>query len=94
MSQGLKNDLGVKWPKIPRKTNNSMTGRANELVFFENVAHVEGSIYQIKSSSDENKIYVIDAKDLDAHKSECKGAFYRGNCSHLKALRLFKKGEK
>lgn len=93
MSQRITNDLKVEWPKIPNKTKAVMTGKANELVFFENVAHLEGSIYQVKSTSDKNKVYTMDLKDLDAHKSECKGCFYRGNCTHLKALRIFRKGE-
>jgi len=89
----VSNSLGVKYPKIPSKTQAVLTAKASELVYFDNVAHVEDQIYQVKSTSEKNKVYVIDFKDLDAHKKDCKGCLYRGNCSHLRAIRIFKRGD-
>ncbi|MEK6913900.1 MAG: hypothetical protein AABW47_04505 [Nanoarchaeota archaeon] len=89
----ITNSFGVEYPKIPEKTQCVLSAKAHELVYFENVAHVEGSMYQVKSTSDKDKVYVIDLKNLDDHKLDCPGAKYRGNCSHLRAVRIFKRGE-
>jgi len=88
----VNNDLGVEYPKIPNKTQCVLNAKASELVYFENVAHVEGSIFQVKSTSEKNKVYLVDLKDLEAHKKDCKGLLYRGNCSHLRAVSIFKRG--
>ncbi len=70
--------------------------KARKLVEIGGVVKIDQDIYQIKSSSDPNKSYIVTADSC-----ECIGFknFYkfhhgkgiRANCSHLEAVRIFKK---
>ncbi len=70
--------------------------KARKLVEIGGVVKIDQDIYQIKSSSDPNKSYIVTADSC-----ECLGfknfyKFHHGkgikaNCSHLEAVRIFKK---
>jgi len=70
--------------------------KARKLVELGGVVKIDQDIYQIKSSSDPNKSYIVSADSC-----ECLGfknfyKFHHGkgikaNCSHLEAVRIFKK---
>jgi len=70
--------------------------KARKLVEIGGIVKIDQDIYQIKSSSDPNKSYIVTADSC-----ECIGFknFYkfhhgkgiRANCSHLEAVRIFKK---
>ena len=70
--------------------------KARKLVEIGGVVKIDQNIYQIKSSSDPNKSYIVTADSC-----ECLGfknfyKFHHGkgikaNCSHLEAVRIFKK---
>jgi predicted nucleic acid-binding Zn finger protein len=70
--------------------------KAKKLVESDGVVKIDQDIYQIKSSSDPNKSYIVTADSC-----ECPGfknfyKFHHGkgikaNCSHLEAVRIFKK---
>jgi len=70
--------------------------KARKLVEIGGVVKIDQDIYQIKSSSDPNKSYIVSADSC-----ECLGfknfyKFHHGkgikaNCSHLEAVRIFKK---
>ncbi len=70
--------------------------KARKLVEIGGIVKIDQDIYQIKSSSDPNKSYIVTADSC-----ECLGfknfyKFHHGkgikaNCSHLEAVRIFKK---
>jgi len=70
--------------------------KARKLVEIGGVVKIDQDIYQIKSSSDQNRSYIVTADSC-----ECLGfknfyKFHHGkgikaNCSHLEAVRIFKK---
>jgi len=70
--------------------------KARKLVENGGVVKIDQDIYQIKSSSDPNRSYIVTADSC-----ECLGFknFYKfhyrkkikANCSHLEAVRIFKK---
>jgi len=70
--------------------------KARKLVETGGVVKIDQDIYQIKSSSDQNRSYIVTADSC-----ECLGfknfyKFHHGkgikaNCSHLEAVRIFKK---
>ena len=70
--------------------------KANKLVENNGVAKIDDELYQVKSSSDPEKFYVVEEDSC-----ECLGfknfyKFHHGkglkaNCSHLEAVRVFKK---
>ena len=70
--------------------------KAKKLVDSGDVVKIEEDLYQIKSSSDPNKSYFVTSDSC-----ECLGfknfyKFHHGkglkaNCSHLEAIRIFKK---
>jgi len=70
--------------------------KARKLVEIGGIVKIDQDIYQIKSSSDPNKSYIVTADSC-----ECLGfknfyKFHHGkgikaNCSHLEAARIFKK---
>ncbi len=70
--------------------------KARKLVEIGGVVKIDQNIYQIKSSSDQNRSYIVTADSC-----ECLGfknfyKFHHGkglkaNCSHLEAVRMFKK---
>ncbi len=72
--------------------------KAKRLVESGGVAKIEDDIYQVRSSSDASKSYIVDGESCD-----CPGYanFYKfhggkgikANCSHLEAVRLFRGDE-
>ena len=72
--------------------------KAKKLVDSGDVVKIEEDLYQIKSSSDPNKSYFVTSDSC-----ECLGfknfyKFHHGkglkaNCSHIEAIRIFKKEE-
>ena len=70
--------------------------KARKLVESGGVVKIEEDLYQIKSSSDPTKSYFVTSESC-----ECEGfknfyKFHHGgglkaNCSHLEAIRIFKK---
>ena len=70
--------------------------KARKLIEIGGVVKIDQDIYQIKSSSDPNKSYITTSDSC-----ECLGfknfyKFHHGkgikaNCSHLEAVRIFKK---
>ncbi len=70
--------------------------KAKKLVESGGVIKIEDDLFQIKSSSDPNKSYFVSSNSC-----ECQGfknfyKFHHGkglkaNCSHLEAVRMFKK---
>ena len=73
--------------------------KAKKLVENSNVVRIDDDLYQIKSSSDPTKSYFVTSESC-----ECEGfknfyKFHHGkglkaNCSHLEAMKIFKKSEK
>ena len=73
--------------------------KAKKLVENRNVVKIDDDLYQIKSSSDPTKSYFVTSESC-----ECEGfknfyKFHHGkglkaNCSHLEAMRIFKKNMK
>jgi len=71
--------------------------KAKKLVESGCIEKIDDGLYQIKSSSDPNKSYFVTSDTC-----ECQGFknFYKfhhrkglkANCSHLEAMRIFKKG--
>lgn len=53
----------------------------------DNIADLGDGLYQIKSKSDPNKSYIIDIKDINAHKSDCIAYRYGRECNHIKTLK-------
>ena len=81
---------------IVRKLSSNTIRKAKKLVENDFVEKVSDDLYQIKSSSDPNKSYFVTEETC-----ECLGfknfyKFHHGrglkaNCSHLEAIRIFKK---
>ena len=70
--------------------------KAKKLVENGGVVKVEEDIYQVKSSSDPSKSYMVtkDSCDCLGFKNFYKfhhGKGLKANCSHLEAVRIFKK---
>ena len=70
--------------------------KAKKLVENDCVVKVEDDLYQIKSSSDPNKSYFVtsDSCECPGFKNFYKfhhGKGIKANCSHLEALRIYKK---
>jgi len=71
-------------------------GKAKKLVEAEGVVKVEEDLYQVKSSSDPSKSYMVtnDSCDCLGFKNFYKfhhGKGLKANCSHLEAVRIYKK---
>lgn len=69
--------------------------KARRLVESGGVAEVGEGLYQVRSSSDESKSYMVDgdACDCPGYKNFYKfhgGKGIRANCSHLEAVRIFR----
>jgi hypothetical protein len=70
--------------------------KAKKLVENNSVAKIDDELYQVKSSTDPEKFYMVEGNSC-----ECLGfknfyKFHHGkglkaNCSHLEAVRIFKK---
>ena len=56
--------------------------KAKQLIKTNSIEKIDEGMYQVKSSVP-NKSYVI--CDLEC---ECKGFMYRGNCSHVQAVKM------
>ena len=70
--------------------------KAKKLVESGGVAEVADDIYQVKSSSDSTKSYMVDGERCDCMGFKNFYKFHHGkglkaNCSHLEAVKLFKK---
>jgi len=70
--------------------------KAKKLVENKGVIKVEEDLYQVKSSSDPSKSYMVteDSCDCMGFKNFYKfhhGKGLKANCSHLEAVRIFKK---
>ncbi len=70
--------------------------KARKLVEIGGVVKIDQDIYQIKSSSDPNKSYIVtdDSCECLGFKNFYKfhhGKGIKANCSHLEAVRIFKK---
>ncbi len=70
--------------------------KARKLVEIGGVVKIDQDIYQIKSSSDPNKSYIVtdDSCECLGFKNFYKfhhGKGIKANCSHLEAIRIFKK---
>ena len=70
--------------------------KAKKLVESGGVAKVADDIYQVKSSSDPTKSYMVDGETCDCMGFKNFYKFHHGkglkaNCSHLEAVKLFKK---
>ncbi len=78
------------------KMSSNTIRKAKKLVENNGVAKIDDELYQVKSSSDPNKSYMVEQNSC-----ECLGfknfyKFHHGkglkaNCSHLEAVRVFKK---
>ena len=73
--------------------------KAKKLVQEGNVVKIEDDLYQVRSSSDPNKSYVVagDTCDCLGFKNFYKfhhGKGLKANCSHLEAVRIFLQDEK
>ncbi len=71
--------------------------KAKKLVESGCIEKIDDGLYQIKSSSDPNKSYFVtsDTCDCQGFKNFYKfhhGKGLKANCSHLEAMRIFKKG--
>jgi hypothetical protein len=60
------------------------------------VVKIEDDLYQVKSSSDQNKSYFVTSEtcECEGYKNFYKfhhGKGLKANCSHLEAVRIFKK---
>ncbi|MEM2785980.1 MAG: hypothetical protein QW652_04875 [Candidatus Nitrosotenuis sp.] len=70
--------------------------KAKKLVDEGNVIKIDEDLYQIRSSSDPNKSYMVTAESCDCLGFKNFYKFHHGkgkkaNCSHLEAVRLFLK---
>lgn len=70
--------------------------KAKKLVQEGNVTKIEDGLYQVRSSSDPNKSYMVtdDSCDCLGFKNFYKfhhGKGLKANCSHLEAVRLYLK---
>jgi len=70
--------------------------KARKLVEIGGVVKIDQDIYQIKSTSDPNKSYIVtdDSCECLGFKNFYKfhhGKGIKANCSHLEAIRIFKK---
>ena len=79
-----------------RKMSSNTIRKAKKLVENDCVVKIEDDLYQIKSSSDPNKSYFVtsDSCECPGFKNFYKfhhGKGLKANCSHLEALRIFKK---
>jgi len=78
------------------KMSSNTIRKAKKLVENNGVAKIDDELYQVKSSSDPDKSYMVEQNSC-----ECLGfknfyKFHHGkglkaNCSHLEAVRVFKK---
>ena len=70
--------------------------KAKKLVENDCVIKIENDLYQVKSSTDPNKSYMVtsDSCDCQGFKNFYKfhhGKDLKANCSHLEAIRIYKK---
>jgi len=70
--------------------------KAKKLVENKGVVKVEEDLYQVKSSSDPSKSYMVTADSCDCLGFKNFYKFHHGkglkaNCSHLEAVRIYKK---
>lgn len=73
--------------------------KAKKLVEEGNIVKIADDLYQVRSSSDPNKSYVVtlDSCDCLGFKNFYKfhhGKGIKANCSHLEAVRLYLKDQK
>ena len=78
------------------KLSSNTIRKAKKLVENEGVVKVEDDLYQVKSSSDPSKSYMVtkDSCDCMGFKNFYKfhhGKGLKANCSHLEAVRIYKK---
>jgi len=70
--------------------------KARKLVESNGIVKVDADLYQIKSSSDPTKSYFVSSDSCDCLGFKNFYKFHHGkglkaNCSHLEAVRIFKK---
>lgn len=70
--------------------------KAKKLVENDGVTKIDDSLYQVRSSSDSAKSYMVteDSCDCNGFKNFYKfhhGKGLKANCSHLEAVRIYKK---
>jgi len=73
--------------------------KAKKLVEGEGVAKIDDDLYQVKSSSDPTKSYMVTSDSCDCMGFKNFYKFHHGkglkaNCSHLEAVKIFKKENK
>jgi hypothetical protein len=70
--------------------------KAKKLVENEGVAKIDDELYQVKSSTDPSKSYMVEKDSCDCLGFKNFYKFHHGkglkaNCSHIEAVRIFKK---
>ena len=70
--------------------------KAKKLVENDGVVRIEDDLYQVKSSSDPSKSYFVSGDSCECPGFQNFYKFHHGkglkaNCSHLEAVRIFKK---
>jgi len=70
--------------------------KAEKLVENGGVAKIDDEMYQVKSSTDPEKFYVVERGSCECFGFKNYYKFHHGkdlkaNCSHLEAVRIFKK---
>ena len=70
--------------------------KAKKLVENDGVSKIDDELYQVKSSSDPQKSYMISSNSCDCQGFKNFYKFHHGkglnaNCSHLEAVKIFKK---
>ena len=70
--------------------------KAKKLVENDCVIKIENDLYQVKSSTDPNKSYMVTSDSCDCQGFKNFYKFHHGkdleaNCSHLEAIRIYKK---
>ncbi|HEY8111113.1 MAG: hypothetical protein ACHQW9_00200 [Nitrososphaerales archaeon] len=73
--------------------------KAKKLVEEGNVMHIENDLYQVRSSSDPSKSYMVTSDSCDCLGFKNFYKFHHGkglkaNCSHLEAVKIYSESRK
>ena len=88
----------VTWNGLNNLSSNTIR-KAEKLVETGGVVKIEDDIFQVKSSSDPSKSYIVTSDSCDCLGFKNFYKFHHGkglkaNCSHLEAIRIFLKENK
>lgn len=64
--------------------------QAHKKIFMDGVLEVQEGIYHVQSATNKDQVYLV-VKVPKGYECSCDGFKYRGHCSHITSIRLYRR---